>query len=239
MTTKQQFKIKSLIVDTKNCPNGIFPSFDSLNSEFSLGFRLIDNFSSYFSFHWANCKDKESKATYLHNIDNIFSNTSLDPKSVIIVSNTSIRNNVATYISHIHSHLNNVKKTIHHTVNVTSTEAKLFAIRYRINQAIQISEATHIIIIINTIHMAQCIFDSTVHSDQLQLIAIAKNLRSFFFKHSINSIKFWDCPSNDKWPHYWSVNKNMKKFNLTLIFPCKESWDFNKKEEYDNIIKNW
>ena len=31
----------------------------------------------------------------------------------------------------------------------------------------------------------------------------------------------------------------MKKFNLTLIFSCKELWDFNKKEEYDNIIKNW
>jgi len=57
-------------------------------------------------------------------------------------------------ISHVHSHLNNIKKIIHHTVNVTSTEAELLAIRYRINQAIQISEAIHIIVIIDAIHTA-------------------------------------------------------------------------------------
>ena len=31
----------------------------------------------------------------------------------------------------------------------------------------------------------------------------------------------------------------MKKFKLSLLFSCKESWDFNNKEECDNIIKNW
>jgi len=91
---------------------------------------------SLISFYQANCKDKESKAAHLCNLNDIFSNKLLDPKSVIIVSDASIRNNVATSISHIHSHINNIKKTIHHTVNIISTEAKLFAIRYEINQAI-------------------------------------------------------------------------------------------------------
>ena len=36
-----------------------------------------------------------------------------------------------------------------------------------------------------------------------------------------------------------SVDKETKKFNLIPILPCKMSWDFNKKEECDNIIRTW
>ncbi len=43
-------------------------------------------------------------------------------------------------------------KTIHHTINFTMTEAELFTIRCRINQAIQVSDASNIIIITNAIH---------------------------------------------------------------------------------------
>ena len=60
----------------------------------------------------------------------------MNSNPVVIISNMSIRNNVAMSILHIHSYTNDIKKTIHHTVNVTSTEAELFAIRYRVNQAI-------------------------------------------------------------------------------------------------------
>ena len=38
-------------MDVNNCLNGIFSFFNSLNSEFSLGSRLVDNFSNCFSFH--------------------------------------------------------------------------------------------------------------------------------------------------------------------------------------------
>jgi len=74
-------------------------SFDSLNSEFSPGFRLIDKFPSYFSFYQANCKDKERKMAYICKLDNIFSNTLLDPKFVVVILDTSIRNNIATSIT--------------------------------------------------------------------------------------------------------------------------------------------
>jgi len=37
-------------MDTNNWLNEIFPSFDSLNKDFSLGFHLIDIFSDCFSF---------------------------------------------------------------------------------------------------------------------------------------------------------------------------------------------
>jgi len=54
-----------------------------------------------------------------------------------------------------------------------------------------------------------------------------------------NSIKFWNCPSNSKWHHYVFIDKETKKFNLTYIFSYKSSLDFSKKEECDDIIKNW
>ena len=188
--------LKSRVL-SNNHLNGIFIPFDSLNSKISPGFRLIDNFPSHFSFYQANCKDKEIKIAHLCKLDDIFSNTSLDPKSVVVILNASIRNNITISISYIHSSLNNVRKAIHYAVNVTSTEAKLFAIRYSINQAIQIPEATYIIIIMNAIYTAEHIFNFTIHPYQLQSIGIAKNLRLFFLKHSTNFIKFWNYPSKD------------------------------------------
>jgi len=84
--------------------------------------------------------------------------------SVTVVSDTSIKNNVAISISHVHSYNNNIKKTIYHAINVLSTKMELFAIRCRINQAVQISEVFHIIVITNTIHLVKKIFDSIIHS---------------------------------------------------------------------------
>jgi len=50
LTAKQQSKINSPIVDTNNCLNEVFPSFDSLNKKLSLGFCLVDSFFNHFSF---------------------------------------------------------------------------------------------------------------------------------------------------------------------------------------------
>ena len=51
LTLHQQERIRSPIVDIDNRFNEVFPSFDSYNSEFSPGSRIIDIFSSCFSFH--------------------------------------------------------------------------------------------------------------------------------------------------------------------------------------------
>ena len=109
-------------------------------------------------------KDKESKEAYLCKLDKIFTNFLIDPNPIVIISNMSIRNNVAMFILHIYSYTNGVKKTIHYTINVTSTEAKLFAIRCRINQAIQIPKASYIIVITDVIYSVKHIFNSTIHS---------------------------------------------------------------------------
>ena len=86
-------------------------------------------------------------------------------------------------------------------------------------------------------NVVQRIFDFFVYPYQWQLIAISKNLRLFFNKHFSNSIKFWNFPSGSNWPLHTSVDSDIKKFNLILLFPCKMLWDFNKKEECNNIIK--
>jgi len=65
-------------------------------------------------------------------------------------------------------------------MNVTSTEVKLFAIRYEINWAIQTQNTTHIIVITNTISAAKQIFDMSNHFYQLHSITIFSNLKGFF-----------------------------------------------------------
>jgi len=87
-------------------------------------------------------------------------------------------------------HSISVKKTIHYAVNITSTEVELFAIRYGINQAIEIPDVFHIIVITNAIYSVRHIFDSTTHSYQIQSIAIVQDLR-VFFNMLILQLIFW------------------------------------------------
>ena len=48
-----------------------------------------------------------------------------------------------------------------------------------------------------------------------------------------------DCPSYNKWTLYDIVDKETKDFNLVPIFPCKSSYDFDRKNKYDEILNNW
>jgi len=95
----------------------------------------------------------------------------MDSNSVVVISDASI-NNVVTSISHINLHSNDIKKTIHHAINFISTEAELFAIKCRINQAVQILNVSHIMVITDAIHSVRHIFDLITHPDQIQSIAI-------------------------------------------------------------------
>ena len=124
-------------------------------------------------------------------------------------------------------------------VNITSTEAELFTIRCGINQVSCLNYISKIIIITDSIHAAKRILDPSIHSYQVQAAAILKNLRYFFNRHKDNSIKFWKCPSHLKWWLHNEVDKETKKFNLVPLFPCKNSWEFSKKCESDNILNFW
>ena len=117
------------------------------------------------------------------------------PSITIIVSDVSIKNNVATSIAYIHMFDKLLMKTFHHAVHVTSTEAELFTIRYGINQSLNINSISKIVVITNFIHAVKKIFDPSVYPYQTQLVAILSDLHKFFDCSKTNSIEFWECPS--------------------------------------------
>ena len=110
--------------------------------------------------------------------------------AVIVVSDTSIQNNITTPIIHIHAYFNPIKKILHYTVNIYTTKAELFAIRCGINQAIQITNISYIIIITDSIYLACYIFYLFIHLYQQQSIVILKNIRLYFNKQPDNIIEF-------------------------------------------------
>jgi len=72
---------------------------------------------------------------HICSLDKILDNSSLNPDTILIISDTSIKNNIITSLSHIHSGWSILAKTIYYAFNITSTEAKL-SIRCGINQVI-------------------------------------------------------------------------------------------------------
>jgi len=116
--------------------------------------------------------------------------TSNSPSTTIIVTDASIKNDIATSISHMHTFNYPITKTVYHTVHVTSTEAELFTIRCGINQASNQDGISKIIIITNSIHTAKKIFDLSLHPFQVHSVAILAELGKFFLQHCNNSIEF-------------------------------------------------
>jgi len=120
-------------------------------------------FLCYFSFYLSDRKSTKTRKTYFCKLNEIVFNTSTDPKMAIVISDMSIKNQVTTPIAHIHVHNSSIIKTIYHTINIISTEAELFAIRCGLNQAIQLSNIEHIIVITDSIHVAKNIFHSSIY----------------------------------------------------------------------------
>ena len=230
--------VKGSIIDVNNRLNRVFPSFIPFSSELLPRNRLIDIYPSFFSFHSID-KSKDGRKEHIQKLNNLTLQVSDASKIAIVISNISIKNQVATLIAHIHIYDNPVIKTLHHAVNIMSTEAKLFAIRWGINQATQLANINCIVIIMDLLHAAKQIFDSLVHQYQIHSAIISGELRKFFIRDQQSSIKFLECPSYDKWMLHDIVNKETKKFDLISIFLCKSSWKFNRKNKYNEILNNW
>ena len=182
--------IKEPIVNIDNRFNEVFPLFDPFNKEFSLGSYLIDIFHSCFLFHCFNKQSDQNIKSHICFLNNITIKSSSDPSYALVISNASIKNNIATSISHIHVHDKPDIKTIHHAVNIITTEVELFAIRYSINQATTLSGITNIVDLTDSIHAARIIFDSSLYSFQIHVAVILAELRIFFSKNHDNSIEF-------------------------------------------------
>ena len=140
----------------------------------------------------------KSRKAHICKLDKLTLQMSADSKTAVIVSDVSIKNQVATLIAHIHVHNNPIIKTLYHTINVTFTEAKLFTIRCDINQVTQSININCIIVIMDSIYITKRISDLLVYLYQIQLFTISKELREFFKRDLHNSIEFWGCLSHNK-----------------------------------------
>ena len=132
LTPKQQLNIKESIINANNRLNRVFPSLIPFSSKFLSGNRLINIYPSHFSFYSMD-KHKKGRKVYNQKLNNLTFQVSNDSKTAIIISNTSIKNQVVTLIAYIYVHNNPIIKTFYHIVNIISTEAELFTIRYSIN----------------------------------------------------------------------------------------------------------
>ena len=235
LIAKQRLWLKSPLINVDDKHNEFFPSFYFFNKEFKPRNRLIDLFSDCFSCYFCSSNTKK----HIKKLDKIALSASSNLSSTIVVSNTSIKNHVATLISHIHFFNKPVIKTKHRAINITTTKAELFAIWCGINQAVANSDVNHIVVVTDSLHTAKRIFDFSVHSYQIYSAMISQEIREFFSKDSCNCIEFWDCPSKQKWPLHYSVDNNTKKIVFTPSFLCKSSWDFCRKIESNLICSQW
>jgi len=163
LTNCQRSLTKGFIVDSNTKSYGIFPSFSPLDPEFSPGSRIIDNFSNCFSFNLVNKKEKNQSKIQSQELDDMVLRYSSDPHAAIVITDASIKNDIATSISHIHSANRPLTKTVHHASFVTSMEAELFAIRCGISQACSIGNVSKIVVVTDSIHVAKKIFDYGSH----------------------------------------------------------------------------
>ena len=193
LTSQQRSNVKGYLVDSNDKIYGIFSFFSPLHPELSLGSRIIDNFSDWFSFNLS-IRNKNEK-TCCQQLDNMVLEASLFNSTTIVISNASIKNDIATSISHMHIANQLLIKTLHYTVLVTTTKAELFMIRCGINQTCSKDNVFKIVVVTNSIHVAKKIFDTTWQPYQDQAVAILSNLHQFFTRNQSNSIEFWKCPS--------------------------------------------
>ena len=239
LTNQQKVLTKGHLIDLKFKSYGIFPSFSPLDPEFAPGHCIVDNFSNRLSFNLANKKEKEKNNHCTHELDEMVLRNSSDPNIALVVTDTSIKNDIATSISHIHSANCPLIKTVHHASYVTSSEVELFAIRCGINQACSLNNVSKIVVITDSIHVAKKIFNTGSHPFQIHSAAILNNLQNFFIANDSNSIEFWEYPSRLKWRFHHEVDKDFKSFVVTPSYPSKISWEFCKKSDSDELIKLW
>ena len=159
--------------------------------------------------------------------------------TALVITDASIKNDIAMSVAHIHSTNRPLIKTVHHASFVTSSEAELFAIRCGINQTCALDNVSKIVAVTDSIHVAKKIFNPGSHPLQIHSAAILSNLRTFFSANNSNSIEFWECPSKLKWKLHHEVDKDSKSFVVMPSFPSKTSWDFCKKSDSDDLIKLW
>ena len=166
LMAKQKIQLKLLLIDVDEKYNKFFPSFCFFNEEFKSGNCIVDIFPDQFSFHPHLMNIKK----YMKNLDKVMFKASSNLSSTIVVLDASIKNQVTTSISHIHSFNKLVIKTLHRAINITTAKVELFAIQYSINQAVANPNVKHIVVITNSLYTTRKILSSSTHLSKLKVV---------------------------------------------------------------------
>ena len=239
LSKRQQCLLKGHIVNMNNRFNKVFSAFDLINPKLQPGNRVINTFSNHFSFYTFSRKNDPSFKSHLQQLNALAIESSTSLSTALVITDMSVKNNVASSIAHIHAHNKPMVKVLHNAVNITSSEAKFFALKSGINHVTLSHEISKIIVVTDSIHVARKIFDPSLHMLQKQSTCVLAKLRKFFNHRDTNSIKFWECPSKGNWHLHKAVNLDTKSFNLISLLLNKYFWDFSKKLESDNILNTW
>jgi len=239
LTNYQKSLIKGHLPDSHTKTLGIFPSFSPIDPEFSPGNHITDIFSNCFSFNLVNKKVENCNKICGQELDEMVLCCSSDSQMALVITDASIKNDITTSISHIHSYNRPLVKIVHHASFVTSTEAELFTIRCGINQACAINNVSKIIVVTDSIHAAMKIFDSGSYPYQIHSATILSELRTFFSSNESNIIEFWECPSKLSWRLHSDVDKDSKSFSISPSYPTKLSWDYCKKIDCNDSLNLW
>ena len=239
LTNCQKSLTKGHLINTSIKSYGIFPSFSPLDPEFSPGHQIIDIFSNRFSFNLVNKKGKNQKNSRSQELDEMVIQHSSDPHTALVITDASIKNDIATSVVHIHVANQPLVKTVHHASFITTTEAELFAIRCGIYQALSHKNISKIIVVTNSIHVANKIFDCGPHPYQIHTAAILSKLQSFFSSNESNNIEFWECSSKLRQKFHHDTDKDSKSFSVIPSYPTKTLWDYCKKVDCDKSAKLW
>jgi len=81
----------------------------------------MDNFPDCFFFHTVDCKDTEARTTHCNKLENIFKNSFQNKDTILVISDISIKNYIATSVSHIRKGHKIIMKTV---MNVMSCSLK-------------------------------------------------------------------------------------------------------------------
>jgi len=181
----------------------------------------------------------ENNKCYLKNLNNAFSFFQSSLSHTCILANGGIKDGAATAIAYIwQANAISCKKQMH-TTHISSTKTEIMSICIGLEQALESKSSNHITVITDSIQVAKRFFDTSAHSYQLLVLPLAERIHSFFSRSPDNRIEIWHCPNSLKWKPYLIVNENIKSSRIPSVLPSKESWEFSRKAECNDLLNYW